>query len=119
MNHLGAPWEQYFQSAMNHKISVLRYPIVEGKAPLEMKDFHQLIVQIENNIENGISVNFHCRGGIGRAGLILACTLLKMNLVKTPQRSIIVARKRRSAKAIETQEQENFIHKYHEFLQQQ
>ena len=44
--------------------------------------------------------------GIGRAGLVACCFLLKTQLCRTPERAIRLVRLRRSPKAIETQRQE-------------
>ena len=54
----------------------------------------------------GLNVVFHCRGGLGRAGTICACSL--MTLGKNAEEAIQQTREHRDG-AIENQLQEEFI----------
>jgi protein-tyrosine phosphatase len=66
--------------------------------------------------QNGENVLVHCRGGIGRAGLVACSWLLSNNYCTSAQEAIAFVRKRRSPKAIETKEQEQFLEHYTEWL---
>jgi len=59
----------------------------------------------------------HCRGGIGRAGLLAACVLLATGSEKTSQEAILKVRKIRDKRCVESRKQEEFIKKYRDFLQ--
>ena len=85
----------------------------------------------------GSAVLVHCRGGVGRAGIIACCWMLRLGLcgwlelrqadasdselvddatIHLIERLISVVRRRRSPKAIETYEQVRFLVDYVRFL---
>jgi hypothetical protein len=58
-----------------------RLPTPEGFAPLDVAVLNgHLNALIQQYTLRGISVLVHCRGGVGRAGLIACCWMLKMGL---------------------------------------
>lgn len=58
-----------------------RLPTPEGFAPLDVAVLNgHLNALIQRYTLRGISVLVHCRGGVGRAGLIACCWMLKMGL---------------------------------------
>lgn len=61
---------------------------------------------------DGENVLCHCRGGIGRAGLVACCYLIKIGAVTSFENAIRFVRTRRSPKAIETKKQEDYIEEY-------
>jgi len=58
----------------------------------------------------------HCRGGVGRAGLIAACLLLKLRMASSAADAISKIRKLRCRTAVESYCQEQFIAKYNNFI---
>ncbi|KAI9142730.1 protein-tyrosine phosphatase-like protein [Paraphysoderma sedebokerense] len=113
---LGARWENYNEYAKQNKLEVLRLPIIEGSCPDKIEDLHSLVQQIDQRISKGENVLVHCRGGIGRAGLVACCWLLYSKQMFDAVRVIRLMRRRRSPKAIETIIQEDFIAKYAEYV---
>lgn len=119
---------------------VNRIPMPEGLTPLALPTFNcQLDNLIQNYTIRGKPILVHCRGGVGRAGLVACCWMLKLGLcgwlpdngtgegdmlegqvrkgtMELVERAILVARRRRSVKAIETYEQVRFLVDYVEFL---
>jgi hypothetical protein len=58
-----------------------RIPIPEGFAPLDVATLNShLDVVIQRYTMRGVSLLVHCRGGVGRAGLVACCWMLKMGL---------------------------------------
>jgi protein-tyrosine phosphatase len=160
---LGAPIKEYLSAAKQHSIRVLRLPMLEGSVPI-LNDLLYIMEQMLITTKSGISVLVHCRGGIGRAGIVASCWLVYANLVSIPKqpscplppfyshieasklpnasspivplqhaqvkdyfppqdglletkestakRAIRVVRLRRSHKAIETKEQEEFVERF-------
>ncbi|KAF8320787.1 phosphatases II [Clavulina sp. PMI_390] len=133
---LGSPWPTYVATANKLGLDVLRVPMPEGLAPLS-------VVELDWNLESvvkeytakGVNVLAHCRGGVGRAGLIACCWMIKLgvcgSLPPAPkpepgtvrrdtldfvQAVIRAVRMRRSLKAIETYEQVKFLVDYVEHL---
>lgn len=114
---------------------LFRLPMAEGFAPPspDILDGH-LSYLITRYTLKGKSVLVHCRGGVGRAGLFACSWMIKLGLLgdiinihdptnrtldgemNVVEKVITVIRKRRSAKAIETPQQVQFILQYVHWL---
>ncbi|KAG8850386.1 hypothetical protein FRB96_000450 [Tulasnella sp. 330] len=81
LEFLGAPWPQYVETAQSLGLDVLRIPTPEGLAPLDATRLdNELSWVIREYTLKGINVLVHCRGGVGRAGLVASCWMIKMGL---------------------------------------
>ncbi|KAG8833810.1 hypothetical protein FRC17_010051 [Serendipita sp. 399] len=81
LHFLGAPWEDYAAEAHQLGMDILRIPTPEGFAPLDVTVINgHLDTLITRYTLHGISILVHCRGGVGRAGLIASCWMLKLGL---------------------------------------
>ncbi|EJD03254.1 phosphatases II [Fomitiporia mediterranea MF3/22] len=81
LEFLGASWAEYSSIANEIGLDVLRIPMPEGLTPLSpalLDDQLQRI--IETYTLRGVPVLAHCRGGVGRAGLVACCWMLKLGL---------------------------------------
>ena len=82
---LGSPWNEYYAAATEAGLVVYRLAMAEGYAPeggvAEMDAL--LDVVIEDWTAKGQDVLCHCRGGVGRAGLVACCWLIRCGLVRT------------------------------------
>jgi len=143
LEFLGVSWSDYKDCAQNIGLDVLRLPTPEGLAPLSPDSLDTHLTDVINNYTlKSIPVLVHCRGGVGRAGVIACCWIIKlglcgwvednetprsgleneeleaiqMNSVKLVERVISFVRKRRSMKAIETYEQVQFLVVFVEYL---
>ncbi|KZT04610.1 phosphatases II [Laetiporus sulphureus 93-53] len=78
---LGVTWADYSRTAHEMGIDILRIPTPEGLAPAPLDKFdEQLGMLIENYTLRGLPMLVHCRGGVGRAGLVACCWMLKLGL---------------------------------------
>ena len=138
LNMLGAPCHEYQEQAQSQGFDLICLPMAEGFAPINMTRLDMIMsMLILNYTLRGTSILVHCRGGVGRAGLVACIWLLKMNLVSlgsedTPKlcpcsntssqvldtvlKLIDTVRKRRSLRAIETAEQARFLMEYVRFI---
>ena len=138
LNMLGAPCHEYREQAQSQGFDLICLPMAEGFAPINMTRLDMIMsMLILNYTLRGTSILVHCRGGVGRAGLVACIWLLKMNLVSlgsedTPKlcpcsntssqvldtvlKLIDTVRKRRSLRAIETAEQARFLMEYVRFI---
>ncbi|GAA5885602.1 hypothetical protein JCM16303_001477 [Sporobolomyces ruberrimus] len=137
---LGTPFSEYAAACESLELQILRIPMVEGFAPSSPSSLDaQLDRLIQNHTLRGDSVLAHCRGGIGRAGLVASCWMIKMGMVASRygfeekgegergwldvepivivERVIELIRKRRSVKSIETTHQVKFLLEYIDYLQ--
>lgn len=82
LSYLGAPWEEYEREADRLGLDIYRLPMAEGFAPTNVQDMDAAMTSIVTDCTmKGTNVLVHCRGGVGRAGLIACAWLLKMGFV--------------------------------------
>jgi protein-tyrosine phosphatase len=88
LEYLGAPWAEYEREADRLGLDVFRLPMAEGFAPTKVAEMDAAMTAIVTDCTlRGTNVLVHCRGGVGRAGLIACAWLLKMGFVADkPQR---------------------------------
>ena len=111
-------------SWFDNDIKNIHYDVV-NYCPPTMNDLLEIIEEMENVIKMGKGVVVHCGGGVGRAGSVLACFIIKHGLtgeikentypVMSGSEAIAKIRELRP-KSIETEKQENFIKEYSDYL---
>ncbi|KAF9425450.1 hypothetical protein BGZ94_007520 [Podila epigama] len=106
---LGSPFDKYLQAANSHGLDVVRIPMVEGSTPFSFEEMDRVLDKIDETIKAGENVLVHCRGGVGRAAVVACCWLLRIRHITSSRDVIRFLRNQRSAKAIETPEQEIFV----------
>lgn len=102
--------EGYQEAADQNRLIVAPYGIPDRQTPHDPQDFAAFIDELMMHLLSGRSVVVHCRGGLGRAGLTAACLLVQAGM--PPAEAIVLVRATRSPNAIETREQEEFIHAF-------
>jgi protein-tyrosine phosphatase len=89
LGFLGLPWSIYESSARNMGIDISRVPTPEGLAPPNPASLDEILMDVIRNYTLfGIPVLVHCRGGVGRAGVIACCWLIKLGVCGWFQRRI-------------------------------
>ena len=74
---------------------VIQHPIVEGGPPSSLDAFVPIVESVLSLLSSGASVLCHCRGGVGRAGLLASCVLIAAGISTSPGDAIALVRKRR------------------------
>jgi len=87
-------------------IDMLRLPIPDGGVPANGEEARELVRAIRIRLEAGDNVVIACRGGLGRTGMIAACTLIGAGL---PAGESIDAVHAARHGTIETDAQEAFV----------
>jgi protein-tyrosine phosphatase len=115
---IGVDLDKYQAACDKYNISLLVYPIVEMGVPAQSaQEFDiQIINFIFESIRNNKKVICHCRGGIGRAGTVAACVILKLKLSKGPKHAISCVRSLRDPRCVESRKQEDYIDKFSKVL---
>ncbi|KAF8894923.1 protein-tyrosine phosphatase-like protein [Gymnopilus junonius] len=132
LEFLGAPWPEYECTAKKFGIDILRVPPISPSC----LDVH-LVNLINQYSLQGIPVLVHCRGGVGRAGVVACCWMIRLGLcgwldsegtdqdtsadekaLEFVEKAIAFIRTRRSVKAVETYEQVKFLNDYVRYLYQ-
>ena len=86
-----------------------RFPIPDYGVP-DFLDLQILITQIRRDLEDGKHLLVHCRGGVGRTGLICSCVLVTMGQNVPDAISIVTSK--RGEQVPETPEQIDMIIRY-------
>ncbi|KZO91123.1 hypothetical protein CALVIDRAFT_366704 [Calocera viscosa TUFC12733] len=82
---LGVPFPAYQRTLSHLGISLIRIPIAEGLAPLSPSLLYsRLEPVIREYTLRGVEVLVHCRGGVGRAGVVAGGWALMLGLVPLP-----------------------------------
>lgn len=93
-------------------LQFLQHAIIEMRPPDDAVKASAFVNELGDRIKKGERVLVHCRGGVGRAGMIAACVLLYLGKAIDPESAIVEVRRRRCPTAIETSRQEVFVHTY-------
>ncbi len=94
-------------------VKYLHVPTEDYSAP-DMEQIDEAVKFIRNRIENNEPVMVHCAAGLGRAGTILACYLVKYEKISA-KIAIQKVRKERPG-SIQSESQEIAIGLYYKFL---
>ena len=112
LSFLGCPWDDYVRVASLMEMDVIRIPMLNGSCPQTIEELDPILHNVNMQLDAGKNILCHCRGGVGRAGLIACCFLLYKGYCTDPEDAIRFLRVRRSPRAIETRKQEDFIRRY-------
>jgi protein-tyrosine phosphatase len=95
------------QSCTDRGIRYFSYPIPDRQVPASRPTTLALIKDIDTWLKAGQGVAVHCWGGIGRSGLLAACTLVAQGFL--PQVAFAVIGESRGIKVPETDEQQRWV----------
>jgi len=106
----------YVDAARSQGLEVLRFPFPDGGVPEGHAELDGFLVRLAARLHADEAVVVHCRGGLGRAGLVCACLLLHLGECRTGPDAVARIRGTRSARAVETREQERFVDEHADFI---
>ncbi|MBC7541215.1 MAG: cyclin-dependent kinase inhibitor 3 family protein [Candidatus Sericytochromatia bacterium] len=92
--------------ATHHGLHCIEFPIVDVSIPRAIGPFHALILEVCRRLTAGETVAVHCRGGLGRTGIVAASCLIQLGLAAPD--AVRLVREMRPG-TIETREQEDFV----------
>jgi ADP-ribosylglycohydrolase/protein-tyrosine phosphatase len=101
--------ESLFVVAREAGIRVRRLPIRDASVPRSDEDVIAVVRLVLAVASTGDAVVIHCRGGLGRAGLLAACCLVALG--KAPAEAVLAVRSARTD-AVENLEQEKFVERF-------
>lgn len=117
LRSIGISPDHYQAACSSLGLQLLCYPIIEMSTPPDLPSFESSVIQpILTSLSLGQGVLVHCRGGIGRSGLVAACVLLRLGQVAGPRAAINLVRVMRDRRCVESRKQEDFIALYHREL---
>ena len=82
-------------------------PIPDRQVPSSPSQVAPLLDGLHRELSNGANVVIHCRGGVGRSGLMAACLLVLSG--KTPETAVEIVSRARGIPVPETREQRHWI----------
>jgi protein-tyrosine phosphatase len=90
-----------------YEIEFIAFPIKDRQVPNSISKSKLLLSRLHHNLLNGKSIAVHCRGGIGRSGLITACLLIKSGM--NAEKAFETVSKARRIEVPDTQEQYEWV----------
>ncbi len=101
--------ESLYDRAGEVGLKVIRFPVADGSVPQSVETAAVVVRQILRHVEDGRNVVLHCRGGLGRTGLVAACCLVALGQTAPAAMRIVRAARPRT---IETSIQEAFVKRF-------
>ena len=95
------------ERAADAGLEVVRWPMPDGGTPADQRGMDAILASITEARERG-DVAVACMGGVGRTGMVVACALVDGGW--TAEAAIARVRQVRHPTAVETAEQERFVH---------
>jgi len=95
------------ETIKRHGLQYCNYPIPDLGIPPSNKSARELLARIHHDLQSDKRVALHCRGSIGRSGLIAAGTLVLAGV--EPFRAIRDVTKARGLESPETPEQREWV----------
>lgn len=100
----------------SYGIQGLHFPIVDMDVP-ELETTHQFLLQVQPLFDQGKSLVYHCKAGMGRTGTLLACNLVWLDKISAIQ--AIEKIRQVNYKYIQTDEQMDFVGQFEQFMNTQ
>ena len=108
---LGVDEARYQSLCRQLGIEYIPFPIMEGGVPEHPSQIFDVLERVKDK-----PVLCHCRGGVGRAGMIAACYLLKEKRQSTVKAAVEEVRRKRDPRSVETSRQMDMVKQFREFL---
>lgn len=98
-----------FDQVKSHDIQSLWFPIPDFSIPMSMPGFMTLVETILKALHQEQTVVVHCKGGLGRSGLVTSGCLVALGY--SPAESFHYIRQTRPG-SVETREQEAYVYQF-------
>lgn len=96
--------------ARAHGIEVERFPIEDLSVPVSLADLSRLVERILAAYRAGETIVLHCRGGLGRTGLVAACCVVALGGASAAD--AIAAVRRARPGTVETPAQQEWVARF-------
>lgn len=99
-----------------------RFSITDHGVPADLQYMAIILDELEHALASGMNVYVHCRAGIGRTGMVVGCHLIRQGYTGPQALEALNtlwlgnARARDWPQVPETEEQEQFIHRFGEYV---
>jgi protein-tyrosine phosphatase len=109
---------ELFERDVVEGVEVLRFAIEDMNIPKEAEaaEYEALIESIVSRMRDGKNVVVHCRGGLGRTGMVAACVLVALGDHSADEAIVAVRAARRGT--VQTRGQEDFVRRFEETLRE-
>jgi protein-tyrosine phosphatase len=97
------------QAVRDAGMDMLRLPIPDGDVPASVEECQPVVRRMITELADGRTVVVHCRGGLGRSGLVAACVLTSLG--HDAEAAIAIVRDARPG-AVENEKQERFVARF-------
>lgn len=118
MRCFGVEKDKYELVCKKFSIEPIFYEIVEMSPPAKPpKEFDRdLIEPLSQMVASGDSIAVHCRAGVGRAGLVVCCVMLRLRLFRQAEDAIKYLRGIRHHNCVESHNQRKYVKQFQVYL---
>jgi NAD-dependent SIR2 family protein deacetylase/ADP-ribosylglycohydrolase/protein-tyrosine phosphatase len=99
----------------SEEIELIRFPIRDVSVPTSLQTFTSLIREIVYRVQHEKTVVVHCKGGLGRAGLTAACSIVAVTNGQIQASNALQMVRSARPGTLETAEQVQFLRYFAEF----
>ena len=113
MRTIGVDLDEYFKIGKDMEIEIINIRMVEMATPdIKLKELEFFLDKMIDFLKKKQKIIVHCRGGVGRAGLICGLIMKKLNIFSSYQKCISYLRKKRHKNCVESQKQRDYLKNY-------
>ena len=98
------------ECCQNYGLEFLSFPIEDRSVPASFSEFDGLLNSLTDRLRKGKAVGVHCRAGIGRSSMIVACALIRDGL--SVDSAFHVIQDARGLSVPDTAEQRQWVERY-------
>lgn len=91
-------------------LEFLSFPVEDRSVPAKLDTFDTLLNNLKQRLGNGKRVAVHCRAGIGRSAIIVACLLMRNGF--SSKAAFLAIEKARGLSVPDTEEQRRWVEQY-------
>ena len=108
-NELGLSLEG--KLAVKEGLDFISFPIEDYAVPVSDEATFELVIKLAEMLKRRLNIGIHCRAGIGRSSLIVACLL---SLTQSVEEAFSQISKSRGARVPDTEVQRNWVQRFAE-----
>jgi protein-tyrosine phosphatase len=97
-------------SCRSSGIEFLSFPVEDRSVPASLNEFKTLLDHLNESLVKGKRVAIHCRAGVGRSSLIVACLLVRNGL--SAEAAFLAIEKARGTPVPDTPDQRRWVERY-------
>lgn len=117
---IGVQLKEFRELCQKYNTDLIEFPIIEMGIPaIPVEEIDMVLIdRLEEIIKNGQAILIHCRGGVGRAGLIAALLLRRLGSYTSYDKCLEFLRSTRHKNCVESMKQRAYMKAYYNYYKE-